>query len=258
GGPMPRRRRGQAAGAGWGGRGRGALAPARGIDPRGRYGGPVTLLLPSRNADIARSAAWAAATIGPPWVVPGLQAIAYRAIHARAAAHYIESAKVPNACIYSLGAIASADAIAALQHLQRTTKHAGFRKQISAALATAADRAGLTAGQLIERVVPTAGLDASSERHLKLTAAATCRLRVTQGGRVTTEWRGGDGWGPRAREGMVPKDYPALRAAEKEARDALAGERSRLESLLADDRHWPAEDWRSLYLAHPVTGPLTR
>ena len=235
-----------------------ALATARGIDIRWRYGGTVNLLLSSRNADIARSAAWAAATIGPPWVVPGLQAIAYRAIHARAAAHYIESAKVPNACIYSLGAIASADAIAALQHLQRTTKHAGFRKQISAALATAADRAGLTAGQLIERVVPTAGLDASSERHLKLTAAATCRLRVTQEGRVTTEWRNGDGWGSRAPAGIVPKDYPALRAAAKEARDALAGERSRLESLLADDRHWPAEDWRSLYLAHPVTGPLTR
>jgi len=235
-----------------------ALTTARGIDTRLRYGGTVNLVLSSRNADIARSAAWAAATIGQPWVIPGLQAIADKAIHARAAADYIESAKVPNACIFSLGAVASADAIAALQHLQRTTKHAGFRKQIGAALTTAADRAGLTAGQLIERVVPTAGLDASSQRHLTLTAAATCRLRVTQEGRVVTEWGSGEGWGSQAPAGIVPKDYPALRVAAKEARDALADERSRLESLLADDRHWPAEDWSGLYLAHPVTGPLAR
>src|SRR5215469_3591974 len=233
------------------------LATAHGANVPG-YGGTINLLLSYRNADIARSAAWAAGTMGQPWVVPSLHAVAYRAIHASAVSDYVESAKVPNACIYSLRAIASPNAIAALQHMQRTTKHAGFRKHISAALTAAAARSGVTPGQLIERVVPTAGLDANSERHIELTATATARVRVTKDCRVVTEWSSGDSWAPRAPAGVNPREYPALRGAAKEVKDALAGERNRLESLLADDRRWPAGEWLSLYLAHPITGQLAR
>jgi hypothetical protein len=234
------------------------LITAHGVDVRWPYVGTINLLLSGRNADIVRSAAWAAGTMGKhPWVVPSLRAVADRAIHGGATG-WIESAKVPNACVYSLGAIASADAIAALQHLQRTTKHAGFRKQISAALAAAAERSGVTPGQLTERVVPAAGLGANSERHLELTETATARVRVTEDCRVVTEWSSGDGWGRRAPAGAGPKEHPALRAAAKEVKDALADERNRLESLLADDRRWAAGEWPGLYLAHPVTGRLAR
>jgi hypothetical protein len=234
------------------------MTTAHGVNARLLYGGRVNLLLSGRNADIVRSAAWAAEKIGQPWVVPALQTIAYRAIHASGLADWIDSAKVPNACIYSLGAIASPEAIAALQHLQRTTKHAGFRKQIGAALTSAAQRSGVTPGQLIERVVPTASLDANSERHVEITAAATARIRITEGCRVVTEWASSEGWRAKAPAGTDLKGYAALRAAAKEVKDAVAGERSRLESLLADDRQWPAEEWRNLYPGHPVTGQLTR
>jgi hypothetical protein len=234
------------------------LTTAHGVNVRSQYGGVINLLLSNRNADIARAAAWAAATMGQPWVVPILQAVAYRAIHATGIADCIESAKVANACIYSLGVIASPDSIAALQHLQRTTKHVGFRKQIGAALISAAERSGVTPGQLIERVVPTAGLDVNSERHIALTGTATARVRVTGDCRVVTEWGSSGGWAARAPAGVDPKEYPELRAAAKEAKGALTGERNRLEALLADDRQWPAEEWRSLYLRHPVTGPLAR
>ena len=43
---------------------------------------------------------------------------------------------------------------------------AGFRKQIGAALAAAAERAGLTLGELAERLVPDAGLDVRGERQI--------------------------------------------------------------------------------------------
>jgi hypothetical protein len=48
------------------------------------------------------------------------------------------------------------------------------------------------------------------------------------------------------------------RLAVREVKAALAGERSRLEGLLADERSWAVADWRRWYLGHPVTGPLTR
>jgi hypothetical protein len=234
-----------------------ALTTAHGVD-RQSYGMTYNVLLSIGNADVTRSAAWVAGLLDEPWVVPTLRAVAYQGIHTTGRADYIESPKPANACIYSLGVIASADAIAALQNLQRTTKHHGFRKQIAAALVDAAQRAGLTPGQLVERAVPVAGLDANSERRLDLTASATARVRITLDCRVVTEWRHPGGWLPKAPAGVDPKQHPELRAAVKEVKDGLAGERARLESLLADDRRWDVAQWRDLYLAHPVTGPLAR
>lgn len=222
------------------------------------YGMTYNVLVSDGNADLTRSAAWAASLLDQPWVVPTLQAVAYKGIHTTGRADYIASPKPANACVYSLGVIASADAIAALQDLQRTTRHNGFRKQISAALAGAAQRSGLTPGQLGERVVPVAGLGADSERHVGLAPVTTARVRITTDCRVVTEWHRGGGWVSRVPAGVGPRQYPELRAAVKEVKNALAGERARLESLLADDRRWDAAEWRSLYLGHPVTGPLAR
>src|SRR5207249_5928073 len=41
-------------------------------------------------------------------------------------------------------------------------------------------------------------------------------------------------------------------------RKTLAGERARLDGLLAEARSWPVAEWRALYLDHPVTGRLAR
>ena len=233
------------------------LTTARG-SARKYYGMTYNVLLSAENADITRAAAWAASLLDEPWVVPTLRAVAYQGIHTTGQADYIASPKLANSCIYSLGMIAAADAIAALQDLQRTTRDNGFRKQISAALASAAQRAGLTPGQLVERVVAKAGLGAGSERHLALAPGVTARVRITADCRVVTEWQDGQDWAPRVPAGVDPKEFPQLRAAVKEVKDALAGERARLESLLADDRRWDAAQWHELYLAHPVTGPLAR
>jgi hypothetical protein len=235
-----------------------SLLTAQGENVRGQYGGTINLLLSNHNADLVRSAAWATCTLEEGWVVPALQRIAHRAIHATGVDDYIESAKVPNACIYSLGTIASADAIAALQHLQRTTKHAGFRKQIRAALSAAAERSGVTPSELVERVVPTAGLSETSQRILPVAPEISARVRVTDDGKVVTEWLVDGQWVARAPSGVDAKRYPSVREAVKEVKEVVAGERSRLESLLADDRQWKVPDWQQLYLGHPVTAPIAR
>jgi Domain of unknown function (DUF4132) len=232
-----------------------ALATA-GVSKASRYGMTYRTVVSDSNADIARAAGWAASLIDEPWVVPALRAAASQGI--TVGAGNTATLKPANACIYSLGVIASADAIAALQYLHHTTRHNGFRKQISAALASAAQRSGLTPSQLAERVVPAAGLGAGSGRLMVLAHGVTARVRITADCRLVTEWDHGGRWLPRAPTGVDPKQYPPLRAAAKEVKDALAADRARLESLLAGDRRWDAADWRDLYLAHPVTGPAAR
>ena len=218
----------------------------------------LPLLVSDPNADLLRAACWAASALAADWAVPALHATAGRSmfgsIHAGGG---YASAKVPNACIRGLGLIGSEPAIACLLNLQRTVKHAGFGKQIGAALAAAAARAGLTLGELAERLVPDAGLDVRGERQIAA-GGTVAWVSIGTGWRARTEWQT-----PAGRSARAPADADAdatrlARLAVREVKAALAGERSRLEGLLADERSWAVADWRRWYLGHPVTGPLTR
>jgi hypothetical protein len=122
------------------------------------------LLVSAHSGDVLRAACWAAGTVEGPWVAPALREAALRTIKVTEKGGTVESVKVPNACIRSLGVIATTEAIASLQALQRSTGHSGYRTRIGRALAAAADSAGLSPSQLSERVVPAADLGAERRR----------------------------------------------------------------------------------------------
>jgi hypothetical protein len=221
--------------------------------------GEYPLLVSDPNADLLRAACWAASALAADWVVPALHATAGRSMFGTSlsASGYAASAKVPNACILGLGLIGGEAAIACLLDLQRRIKHAGFRTRIGTALAAAAARAGLTLGELTERLVPDAGLDGHGERQVTM-GGSVAWVGIGAGWRVRTEWQI-----PAGRSARPPADADdgatrLARLAVKEVKAILAGERSRLEGLLAGERSWAVADWRRWYLGHPVTGPLTR
>src|SRR5262249_26910902 len=130
---------------------------------------------------------------------------------------YVVSQKVPNAGIYSLGSIATEPAIASLLELQRTVKHAGFRTRINAALAAAARSAGLSPGELAERVVPDAGLDDKGQR-IVITNGATARVTIGPNWRVLTEWQTQTGWSGKAPAEIEPGADKPVKLAAKEVR----------------------------------------
>ena len=236
-----------------------SAATAEPVIIRDEHDMELPLLVSDQNADLLRAACWAASAPAADWAVPALHATAGRSMggSSRAAGGYAASAKVPNACIRGLGLIGSEAANACLLDLQRTVKHAGFGKQIGAALAAAAERAGLTLGELAERLVPDAGLDVRGERQIAA-GGTVAWVSIGAGWRARTEWQT-----PAGRSARAPADADAdatrlARLAVREVKAALAGERSRLEGLLADERSWAVADWRQWYLSHPVTGPLTR
>lgn len=234
-----------------------AAASADGVTAPDRYGwGLVNLVVSGRNADLVRAASLAAAVIDEDWVVPALSAIARRAIHGAGECGYIESATVPQACIGSLGVIGSDEAIGCLQELLGTTRDARARKQIGGALAGAARRAGLRPGEIAERIVTSAGLDRHGER-IVAAGGVTAQVRIADDWKVSTRWRGRQGWVQRAPAGAAVAEQ-AVGAAVREVGAALAQERRRLEGLLAQDRDWPAGTWRALYCEHPVTGAISR
>ena len=219
--------------------------------------GTFPIVVDEPNTDLARAAVWATIGLRERWVVATLRRLADRAIHASSLTGWLVGDKVLNACVVSLGQIGTAEAAAALQQLQDSTRHNGLRRRIAAALAVAASASGLTPGQLAERMVPTGGLGEDGAVDI-VAGTLTARASVDDGLKVRIQWAAARGWAAKP-----PPDAPndavrAVRRQVKDLRDTLGGERRRVEGLLAVDRSWDMADWRRYYLDHPVTGRLTR
>jgi len=234
-------------------------APVRPLS-RGPLRGLARVLDPA-NSDIARACAWASSQVVGGWPVPVLAAVAHRGLapaSMRAVAPDVDpfsGDKVLNACVLALGLVGTSEAVSELQRLSLTTRHQGVRARIAAALEAAADRAGLTRGQLVERMVPTEGFGLDGVRHLEDSAHAA-RLVLEPPGVVRVEWLVDGAWVARSPAGVEAAETSAARRALKTARDAVSAERRRIEDLLAAEGSWSLDDWRVHYRDHPVTGTL--
>jgi hypothetical protein len=202
------------------------------------------------NGDLVRGLIWAARISEPPWLVPRLGAIA--------SDRMAGDSKLANACFAALGRTGTPEAIAALIQLQRATRDRGNLKQIASALGAAAGTAGISASELVETVVPDAGLDREGRRRVSL-GDVVATIALEDGGKVTlTYQRDGapSARPPKETADQFASEIAALKRDVAELRKLVATERARLEDLLVEDRSWDLDTWRTRYLDHPVTGRL--
>jgi hypothetical protein len=222
---------------------------------RAYWGGNVYQWIDDRNAVLVRGAVWAAGAVNPPWAAHTLADLGEHAASSFERGYEPRSIKVANACIRQLGALGSDDAVAALARLKARITHKTIGKQVEQALEEAASAAGMTRGELLERQVPTFGLEADGSKTLSLGTALAIveldELRWQSNGKPVKSV-------PKAVKEDYASELRALRAELKEIRKALAAERVRVESLFAEERTWDFEDWRRLYLEHPLTGAYAR
>jgi len=211
--------------------------------------------LADENAVLVRGAAWAAAGIQAEWAAALLAEVAAHAAAPYEPGHDPRSIKVANACLRGLGDLGDDAALAALAQLKARIKHRTIAKQVERGLDDAAASAGITKGQLLERQVPTFDLDADGRKEVELGNATAIVDRDTlawlSGGKPVKSV-------PKAVKEEHGAELRALRAESKEIKKALAAERVRVEGLLAEERTWPLEEWRALYLEHPLTGAYGR
>ena len=202
------------------------------------------------NANLVRGALWTLPLLRPGWAQELVEQLVDRGLR--------YSTKVANACVYSLGELATAEAVGLLSALHTGIKDRGFQKQVQAALDVAAAKLDVSPTQLLERVVPTHGLDADGRR--KIPVGGWTAVLEVEPARVTTRWLGPGGDKQKTTPAAVKEaaELRDVKAAAKELRKALATERARLESLLAEDAVWSIDDWRSAYLEHPLVGVLAR
>lgn len=229
----------------------------------GAMTGQANLIVSEANGGLLRAAAWAASVTGADWVVTLLRDLAVRAIAGTRETGIIEPAVVPAACACSLGLVATPAAIAALGELRGVARDRGgspvsaLRGQADAALAVAAKRVALPSRDLAEYLADDGGLDSAGLR-LVTCGKAAARVAITPDWKVSTRWRTGRAWSDTPPRVAGATARHLVRGAVGEARQALEGERARLERLLGQGRQWPLADWRARYCEHPVTGSLSR
>lgn len=234
-------------------------------DNRGRdqvYEWNETVYLAEDTAVLLRGMIWSLDPIDEDWVAPLLGDVAVATgTGIGGSGANARSELLANAAVRGLGAHPAEAAVAQLARVQARVRKRTILAGVTKALDLAAAGAGLTSEQLLERTVPTFGLGPDGVREepagkyallLAVEAPGTPVLRFRNpAGRVVAS-------APKAvREGH-PEVVAELRAAVKELKQALPAERARVEGALADGRTWPAGEWRSLYLDHPVTGVFGR
>ncbi|MFI0372489.1 DUF4132 domain-containing protein [Actinomadura sp. 1N219] len=216
-------------------------------------------LVHQNHGDFARGVVWAAALTGGPETVLLLDGLALRA--GTRNGDLYEDVKLAGAAINALGAAADPGALESLWRLQAKIKDRALRKQLDAALRTAAGRQGITPAQLVERSVPSHGLgpDGSLERTL---GEHTVRLAVEDAATVRLTFTGANGKAAKTAPAAVKDGFAGelkeLKALAKEVRGTLSTERARIEALMSDDRVWPYGEWREHYRDHPITGVIVR
>jgi Domain of unknown function (DUF4132) len=224
------------------------------------WGGNAYRYVVDENAVLLRGLIWAAGVIGADWAARVLGGLADHAASPFEGGYEERSMKVANAAVRQLGALESDDALAVLSQLRGRIKHRSIRKQVETALGEAAERTGLSKGQLVERQVPTFGLASDGSKEVAV-GDATAIVRV-EGDKAALTWRTGTGRAVKSVPKQVRDDHvdelKRLRAELKELKKALGGQRARLEGLFAEEREWPYAEWLALYRDHPLVGGLAR
>ena len=221
-----------------------------------RYGGEryvVGSWLSDASEVVLRGAVWAAAPF--PWAQELLGQLAEYAALPATKSGEPRSLLVANAAVRTL-AVLDPPAVEPLARLVHAIKHRGVRKQVERALDEAAQRAGISRAQLLEKAVESHGLDERG-RHEVALGDYTAVLAAVPPGRAQLVFRNAAGKELRSTPAAVRERHDAelrrLRAARGKLDKTLQAERRRLEGLLAAERTWSFDEWERLYLRHGVT-----
>lgn len=218
------------------------------------------LAIAESNQDILKGLVWCC-TVYPDSrltrEIGSLAVSAYRKIPQLGA----RAVRVGNACVYGLGVIGDADAVAQLAMLKLKVKSGTAQRFIDGELEKAATRLGLAREDLEEMSVPTFGMEEVGLRRESL-GGFTAELRVDDSGEARLQWFKADGSPQKSVPASIQKqfeeDWKELKATAKDLGKMLSAQRDRLDGLALRRTGWPYAVWRDRYLDHPLVGTLAR
>ncbi len=216
------------------------------------------LMIEDDNADILKGLAWACGLAGDGDLADPIGKLAMSA-YGKVPGVGPRATKVGNACVWALGQVPGESSLAALAILKVRVKFKPAQKGIAAALAAAAERAGMTPKELEEIGVPAYGMEEVGLRRETL-GEHKAILRVVNARKVALTWENAAGKSiktvPKAVRENHADELKELRQAGKDIVKMLSAQRDRLDNLFLDERSWNYEDWVERYVEHPLVGTL--
>lgn len=227
---------------------------------RGEWEPDLTYMLIDINADILRALVCLCAQREDQDIARVLAALAtsvYRSVPGVGR----RSVRVGNTCVWALGAMPGRAVIGPLAVLKLKIKFGTAQKAIEKALATAAERVGMSRAEIEELAVPAYGLQQVGVRREQV-GSYTAELIITGTNTTELRWINADG----KTQTSVPKTVKEahadlikeLNAAAKDMRAMLPAQRDRIERVYAERKTWDFAAWRERYLDHPLVGTLVR
>jgi hypothetical protein len=193
--------------------------------------------------------------------LPALRRLAVKAVTVTPGEYGVpRSLRLANACVHAIAGADAPSSVAELLALERAVRHSSLRKQIRTAIDALASARRISRDELLELAVDGHRLDAGGRLERPLSRGSA----LIEAGATTATLSYLDESGKPRRTfpaGVRKADadqIPALRRQVQAIRTTIAGQRQRLDQLMALDRRWPLPAWRERYLDHPVTGRLTR
>lgn len=171
------------------------------------------------------------------------------------------SPRVTNAAIWALGNIDRELAIGQLAILRSRIRNKSVQNQIDKAMASVAERLGVSEAEVEELAVPTFGLSDVGALDVPL-GEFTAELRVTGTGSTSIGWRKPDGKVQKSVPKAVKEEHAdelkGLKANAKDIQKLLPAQRDRIDMLHLGQRSWTVPTWRARYLDHVLVGTLAR
>lgn len=218
------------------------------------------LMIDDVNADILKGLVWACGLTRDSVLADSIGKLALSA-YRKVPGVGPRATKIGNACVWALGQIPGESSLAALAILKVRVKYRPAQKGIEAALAEAAERAGMTPQELEEIGVPAYGMEEVGLRRETL-GEHEAVLRVINAKKVELSWTNAAGKSlksvPKAVKDNHADELKDLRQAGKDILKMLSAQRDRLDNLFLDERSWAYKDWVERYIDHPLVGTLGR
>ena len=170
------------------------------------------------------------------------------------------SVKLGNSCVFHFTQVPIKQGVPVLTSYKSKIKYASTLKYIEKSLLTMANSKGLSSFEIEEQGIPDMELTPHWEYVSEIHDFQAC-IRLEGLTQVNLVW---------VHEGKTRKTVPkqlkesykaeinSLKKRVKDLKEALAAQRSRLESIYLQDRHWAFEKWEELYHQHPFVSFLSQ
>ena len=217
-------------------------------------------LLNKDHANLLRGLVWTCAGLAEPRLNSELGAVADRC-YQKVKGVGPRNVKVGNACVWVLANHGGMEGVAEVNRLLGRVKHGSVRKQIEKTLNAAAEKHGLTREDLDDLAVPDCSLTGVGVRRQAF-GDYEAELSILSGTQAQTVWHTPQGKTqktvPKAVKDGFADELKALKADDKKLKQALQGQRDRLERVFLHSRTWSYARWKQRLLDHPLMGWLAR